>query len=505
MRTKHIPPFADQRSPLTGRVLATSGAAGIAINVIKATLQVVTLPVMASLLTPADFGLYALAQPIVGFGWMLADAGFGASLAREPESNADVWSTAWWSLLGLGLVLAASVCGAGMVIGYVTQQPRLPALVALMSVALIGVTLATVPAARLDRRGRLLVDSGAQLAAVLTGFAAAIGFALAGAGVFSLAVQFVTMAAVRAAALNLAAFRLPTWSFKPNLLRVHLSTGGAQITSRIIDLCDRLASNAVLQRTIGIESLGHYGFGTQIGRFISESFSNPCWLLLYLQAVRGDMAKTRQLYERTCRVLGLLLLPASMVGAAVAPGLVGTVLGSRWLEASEVIQLTLPFFALSAISAQSGPVLLACGRYSIALRTQGIGAITRLAFAAAGGWIGLRGVAIGLDATLVIQSALMLHVARTVCGIDLRRVLAQLIGPAVAGGCGVAAFVALSSALAANLFDLVVSCAGAGLAAGVCLLAVDRSHLADDLAMLRRIVFKRRQTTVAAAPQPEPI
>jgi len=503
--TKDIPAFADQRSPLTGRVLAASGAAGIAINVMKATLQILTLPIMASLLTPADFGLYALAQPIVGFGWMLADAGFGASLAREPESNTDVWSTAWWFLLGLGIVLAASVCMAGVVIGYVTRQPRLAGLVALMSVAIIGVTLGTVPGARLDRRGRLLVGSGAQLAAVVTGFAAAIGCALAGAGVFSLAVQFVSMATVWAVALNFAAFRLPTWRFKPNLLRAHLSTGGAQITTRLLDLCDRLASNAVLQRTIGIESLGYYGFGTQIGRFISESISNPCWFLLYLQAVRGDTAKTRHLHERTCRVLGLLLLPASMIGAAAAPGLVGAVVGSRWLAASEVIQLTLPFFALSTISAQSGPLLLACGRYSIVLCTQGIGAALRLTFAAVGGWIGLRGIAIGLDASLLLQSAILLLGTRGNCGIALRPVLVQLVGPAVAGVCGVAAFLALSSALATNVWDLAVSCLGAGLAAGLCLLAVDRAHLAEDLAMLRRVVFKRTHPTAAATPQPEPI
>jgi PST family polysaccharide transporter len=504
MTTKDIPAFADQRSPLKGSVLAASGAAGIAINLMKATLQVLTLPIMASLLTPADFGLYALAQPIVGFGWMLADAGFGASLAREPESNTDMWSTAWWFLLGLGIVLAASMCAAGMVIGSVTQQPRLPGLVGLMSVAVIGVTLGTVPSARLDRRGRLLMGPGSELAAMVAGFVAAIGFALAGAGVFSLAAQFVSVAAVRAVVLNLAAFRLPTRRFRPNLLRTHLSTGGAQITLRLLDLCDRLASNAVLQRTIGIESLGYYGFGTQISRFITESVSNPCWLLLYLQAVRDDTAKTRRLHVRTCRVLGLLLLPASMIGAAAAPGLVGAVLGSRWLAASEVIQLTLPFFALSTISAQSGPLLLACGRYSIVLRTQGIGAALRLAFAAAGGWIGLRGIAIGLDASLLLQSVILLLGTRGNCGIALRPVLVQLVGPAVAGVCAVAAFLALSSALATNVWDLVVSCAGAGLAAGLCLLAVDRAHLAEDLAMLRRLVFKCRPTA-AATPQPEPI
>jgi len=497
MTTKDIPAFADQRSPLSGRVMATSGAAGIAISVMRATLQVLTLPIMASLLTPADFGLYALALPIVGFGWMLADAGFGASLAREPESNTDMWSTAWWFLLGLGIVLAASMCAAGMVIGSVTQQPRLPGLVALMSVAVIGMTLGTVPSARLDRRGRLLVGSGAELAALVAGVVVAIGCALAGTGVFSLAAQFVSVAAVRAAVLNLAAFRLPTWRFKPSLLRAHLSTGGAQITSRLLYLCDWLASNAVLQRTIGIESLGSYGFGTQVGRFSTESVSNPCWLLLYLQAVRDDTVKTRHLHERMCRVLGLLLLPASMIGAAAAPRLVGAVLGSRWLAASEVIQLTLPFFALWTISEQSGPLLLACGRYSIVLRTVGVGAALRLVFAAAGGWIGLRGIAIGLDASLLLQSAIVLLAGRSACGIALRPLLVQLVGPVVAGGCGAAAFLALSSAFAADLSGLIVSCAGAGLAAGICLFAVDRAHLAEDLAMLRRIVFKRQTTAVA--------
>lgn len=84
------------------RKLALGVIASGAVNVVKVGLQLLLLPVMARLLGPGEFGIYALALPTVSFVALLANGGLGATLAREPESSSLVWSSTFWILLLTG-------------------------------------------------------------------------------------------------------------------------------------------------------------------------------------------------------------------------------------------------------------------------------------------------------------------------------------------------------------------------------------------------------------------
>ena len=73
-------PFASARK------LAMGAVASGTVNVVKIGLQLLLLPVMARLLGPNEFGVYALALPTISFVTLLADGGMGASLASVPET-----------------------------------------------------------------------------------------------------------------------------------------------------------------------------------------------------------------------------------------------------------------------------------------------------------------------------------------------------------------------------------------------------------------------------------
>ena len=79
-----------------GRKVAIGAIASGAVNIIKVAIQLLLLPVMARLLGPDEFGLYALALPTVSLVGLLADGGLGATLAREQESSSLIWSSAFW-------------------------------------------------------------------------------------------------------------------------------------------------------------------------------------------------------------------------------------------------------------------------------------------------------------------------------------------------------------------------------------------------------------------------
>src|ERR1700722_2139354 len=155
---------ADARS--SGRRLAFGAGIMGVVSILKMLMQAATLPIMARLLGPSEVGVYALAFPVVAFVTMLADGGLGISLTREPESS-RVWSTAFWLLLFAGITLALLLVGIGFAEGALIHQPRVPGLMAALSITVVFMTITVPSMARLDRQGRIAVGGFADLAANL--------------------------------------------------------------------------------------------------------------------------------------------------------------------------------------------------------------------------------------------------------------------------------------------------------------------------------------------------
>ncbi len=308
------------------RQFAINVLAGGGVNVVKIILQLFMLPLMAHLLGPAEFGVYALALPTVAFFMTLADGGLGASLAREPLESKDVWSTAFWLVLIVGISLSAVLSGWGIVLAQLSHEPRVASVMALLSISFLFVTSAVLPLARLTRERRLVVISGADLAGNLTGAAIAVTLAFSGAGAMSLAVQYVVTFFVRSIILNLVAFVPPSRIFRLSALTSHISTGSSLVCSRLADFSGRLAENLIFSRMFGRRPSAptlrqpsaafhvRSGVGTGLG-------------LLYAHALRETDAQIEQLHTKLVHLLALLLSPMAFLASAAVPGLILIILG----------------------------------------------------------------------------------------------------------------------------------------------------------------------------------
>src|SRR5437879_118077 len=92
-------------------------------NVLRLLVQLFSVPVIARFLTPEEYGLAAMAMPIILFVMMLADAGLGASLVRTGKADQRVWHTCFWLSSILGLVLASGIALLSPVAGMLLNEP----------------------------------------------------------------------------------------------------------------------------------------------------------------------------------------------------------------------------------------------------------------------------------------------------------------------------------------------------------------------------------------------
>jgi O-antigen/teichoic acid export membrane protein len=466
--------------------------AGGMVNIVKIALQLLLLPVMARLLGPNEFGLYALALPTVSLVTLLADGGLGATLAREQESNSLIWSSAFWALLLIGTALALGSATIGILIGYLADQPRLPGIIALLSLSLVFLTLSVVPGSRLIRRKHLGTMAFAELAANIGGAIIAVTMAWHGAGAWSLAAQYVAIFAVRATILNSAAFQFPTAEFSLARLRPHLVSGGILVASRMFEYAGRATENFLIDRIFGTALLGSYNFGNQVSKFVTEAASGVVWATLYVQALSEDKSRVIVLHRQLCRLLGVALFPTTFLAAAAAPELIIWMLGPKWPDLAFLFRIFLPLYALSAICMQTGPLLLAYGRFQIWFWCMVGFSLGRVLAVGLGYWVGLEGAVYGVALVTLSFCFAMLVIPAQVTGCRPLPVLAGLVRPAISSGVAAAAFLVFKAALSQNIVGALLSLIGGFIVYLLCMVLIDRKGLTEDWNSARRILYPGR-------------
>src|SRR5205809_118601 len=94
-------------------------------NVLRLLVQLFSVPVLARMLSPEDYGLVAMAMPVVLFLMMIADAGLGSSLVRTGNTDEPAWHTCLWLSTGVGTVIVTGLALISPVVGLLLNEPRI--------------------------------------------------------------------------------------------------------------------------------------------------------------------------------------------------------------------------------------------------------------------------------------------------------------------------------------------------------------------------------------------
>jgi PST family polysaccharide transporter len=472
------------------RRMATNVVVGWIANIVKVCVQLVMIPLMARLLGPAEMGLYALTVPIMSFVFQLADAGLGNSLAREPAENHRIWSSAFWALQAMGVVLMLGVSGSGFVIGAVAHQPRLPLVMMALSTIFLMVASAVLPMARLTQKGRLAFAPMADMFGNLLGAGLGVWCAFHGYGVWSMVAQYVSSYFFRTVVLNVTEFYLPRFHFDVAGLKTHVQMGGAITVTRLIDFGGRIIENTQIARVLGAVALGGFGFANQVSRFLCESASNSIWANLYYAGLHGDEAGIRTALMRLSRLLGLVLFPVCAVTAAAATTVLPRLLGHNWAGAAWPVAILCAFTPFSVLGSLTSAILYAKGYSRVPVWGTVFQSVGRLLVVLAAPWLGLDFTCLGLGLVLTVQGAGMILFTRDVIGHSARQFYLHLRWPLFFSVAG-AGLVYLALHTAPNPAIIVLS----GLAFAFVYVAgqflLDRELFMKDLTGLRTLARAR--------------
>jgi O-antigen/teichoic acid export membrane protein len=343
--------------------LGATAARGVGILVSRTlALQLLTVGVtlvLARLLSPADYGLFAIAAAVQSVAQVASGAGLSAALIRQAE---DPTLRQRRAVSGFLLTTGSAFTAATLAVAFAAlpaagvRAEAIP-VIAVTTIAVPIYALRAVPMVLLERHlsfGRVAVVETAE---TLAFNAFALAGALAGLGAYSLA-----GAVPATAAAGLLAARSLTRpgtgvSFDLGAVRPLAEFGLRASLLQLLTLARGLGFVTLVTAVAGTATAGFYAMASRL-------FSFPAALASAMQRVsfpalaRSSSERPRRAARAAALSAVLVSLPLALL-AGTSHALVTVLLGDRWLPTVDLILASSPgiLLAASAIPAMIGLAL----------------------------------------------------------------------------------------------------------------------------------------------------
>lgn len=456
--------FPRERAPA-----ARSALLAVALQWTLRAFGLVSLVVLARLLSPADFGVVGLAMTAVAVVEIFSYLGLRQVLVRMPDPDRSYLDSAWTIQLllfiGLALVLAVAAPWIAEFYGEPAVGPVLLALSARF--ALQG--LVNIGIVDFDREFLF----GRDLAMRLVGRIASLVVAVSVAVVFRSYWALVAGMLAQAVCLTIASYVMHPYRPRFSLERrseligvsiwIFVGLAGQIIQSQ--------ADRVVLGRSADAESVGAFAVSKDLSAIFTHEIATALNRVSFVETSRAGELVTQG--TRIGQLLGsyaLITAPLALGLAAVAPEFFSVFFGEQWSYAARITVLLAPAGAFYAVYRLVASSLQAAQHERASALASSIGVVLTIgglwAAALAGAYSAISIAAVTLVTcvlTLLVGVGVLAHLSRG----DVGQMLAHIARPFLAAGLMFTALNWLGTWPAAPVIVL-----GAKVAAGVPLYVV---------------------------------
>ena len=397
------------------------------------------------ILSPHDYGLYAMGGVVMVFLNMLNGYGLASGLVQRRTITGREVRQLFGMLIALNATLALAQLALAPLAASYYRQPEVAMLLRVQALGYLATPFIALPYALLSREMDFRRQAKVNMVASIVSASTALAGALAGLGVWTLVFAPMALFYTRAIGMTIAARALvwPTFDFRGagGLARF----GGVMAASQLFWFCQSQADVFIAGRVFTPHMLGIYTTSLFLTQIFVSKFVPPLNEVAFsaYARIQHDPAATAAAFLKAVRIIMLVALPFYFGLAITAEPLVLTMLGDKWAEAVPVVRLlacAMPFMTLQVLFT---PACDAMGRPGIGVRNGATGAtILALAFLIAARW-GPSGLGWAWICAYPIYLGFTCWRSLPAIGVNLRAV-ARAIAPPLMAASAMAALVLLA-------------------------------------------------------------
>ena len=362
----------------------------------RVLLQTASTVLLARILDPKDFGVFAMVLPVVAFTALFQDMGLQQAVVQRDDITADQISNLFWLNLAATAVLSLVLVACSPLVATFYHEPRLVALTAAWGVTTLmggfGYQHYAVMARAMRFKALALIDMACAIGGLATALIIACVFhsywALWASG-FSSVLLWVVLA-------GLTSGWRPTAPSRQADVRDMLSFGANLTVFGVANYISRNAGVLIIGRMAGAAALGFFDRAYKLLLFPLENIANPLARVLVptLSRTQSDPQRQRDDFLRVVSPLNLACTPAVAAMIACSGEVTRVLLGPKWdpvaplffwLGFAGLLQLTVNALGWLATAQGRGSLLMRFGLFNALVSTvafvvgaqQGVVGITR--------------------------------------------------------------------------------------------------------------------------------
>ncbi|MEO6088966.1 MAG: lipopolysaccharide biosynthesis protein [Umezawaea sp.] len=376
--------------------------------------------VLARLLGPTDFGVAAAATVYISLTAVLLEAGLSSSIVQKADLRPADEGVTFWTLAGIGTVLAGlTVVGSDSIAAFL-GIPELGNVLVVLAVCPILKGISNIAAAKLQRHLRFRAMAVTEIVGTLVGGALGVAAAEFGMRYWALVVQQVGTDLL-VLVLWFAAAGLPKLAVDREALRYLKVFGLPLVGAQLIGYFSRNVDNVVVSRFLGPAALSFYTVPYRIMLLPVGMLGNVANRITFpvFSKLQHDPERVGSVFLRVTRVIAIPVLPGMATIAVLAPEFVEMVFGAEWLPSAPVVQALAVTGVLQSLTTVGGSVFMGMGRADVSLRWAWIPLLVVIPSFFAGLPWGVVGVAFAYTTATVLITPLLVRAIGRLAGFGL--------------------------------------------------------------------------------------
>jgi O-antigen/teichoic acid export membrane protein len=410
----------------------------IASRLITRGIDLATLVILGHLLSPADFGLVAIAMSVMFIVESVSELPILQALIRLPVLSKAHYDTGFTIAILRAMVLAITLCALAWPLAQLYGDDRLIGLLCTLWIAPAGRSFGSPVFVEFFRRFEFRPVLAIEITGKTLAFLASVSLAWWTASYWSISAGTI----IAPVSMAIISYFVAPYRPKLSLLewREFASFFGWSTASQLVNAVNVQLDQLILARFVGAVELGRFSMANNLANLPTQvvvaQVVNP--LVAAFSHIRGDRRRLATAYQNSAITMVAIGFPAMVGLSMIAEPAIRLVLGPQWLESASILRwlaiAVLPYFFVSAL----GPLTMALGRNKIFLQLTTIELCLRLPLTLpAALYFGITGVVVVRLALAFVMAICSMIAVRGLIGLS---VVAQLVSPwrPAAGGLAMA-------------------------------------------------------------------
>lgn len=397
-------------------------------------IQLAATVVIARILGPEEFGLFALAFVAINALGLFKSMGFDSALIQRKDNIEKAANTAFFIIPTLGIVLYLILAISAPLIGKFFGNEQVVGVIRALGVIFVISCLGRVPAALLEKNMRFRQVSIIEISSAIIYALSAIIFALLKFGVWSLVYAYI----LKTVNKNILTFIFAQWRLRfqfDKIIAIEMFHFGKFVfLSSLVYFFRMNLDNILVGKYLGLTLLGIYAISFNISNFLSEYFTAKMEKVIYpAYAVKqSDNAALRRAYLKIIKAVTYISMPFTLIVFLFRNELIATIYGPKWLDAAPILGLLIwtCFFRMLVTSA--GPLFLARGKPHFAFWLASLQVILFvILIVPLSRAMGLSGVALVVTGGTALNAIIILALCNKLIQLRLSDIFYAISGPLI--------------------------------------------------------------------------